>query len=93
MLWDIVERRQAGYQRWFVSGGVRAGLPAFFLTLVVYPLSYLSTWWSWFLARSSYDRHWAEAHPEAGPQWLPAALRSLAHYHREMYSFHGRLVG
>ena len=72
VLWDLVDRRAAGYRRWISATGLRSILPAFLSTVVVYPLTYLATYWSWFASPSSYGRHWAEAHPGEGVSWLPA---------------------
>ncbi len=87
-LWDLIDRRDAGYRRAFSTATVRSVLPALGMTLVVYPLTYLGTYWSWFASPFSFDRHWAETHPGEGISWLPNVLRSLAEYHRDMYSFH-----
>ena len=41
-------------------------------------------------ARTRYGRHWADAN--AGYwSWLPGPLRSLLHYHWQMWDFHSRL--
>lgn len=92
VLWDLVDRRDAGYRRWISATSIRSILPAFLTTVVVYPLTYLATYWSWFASSLSYDRHWAEAHPGEGVGWLPATLRSLFRYHQEMWDFHTKLT-
>jgi dolichyl-phosphate-mannose--protein O-mannosyl transferase len=92
VLWDLVDRRAAGYRRWISTTNVRSILPAFLTTVVVFPLTYLATYWSWFASPQSYGRHWAEAHPGEGVSWLPAPLRSLVHYHQEMLDFHTELT-
>jgi dolichyl-phosphate-mannose--protein O-mannosyl transferase len=92
VLWDLVDRRAAGYKRWISTTSVRTILPAFFSTVVVFPLAYVGTYWSWFISSSSYDRHWAEQNPGEGVAWLPAPLRSLFKYHQQMYDFHTHLT-
>ena len=92
VLWDLVDRRAAGYKRWISATSLRTILPAFVQTVVVFPLAYIGTYWSWFLSPSSYGRHWAEQNPGEGVTWLPGPLRSLLHYHQQMYDFHTHLT-
>jgi dolichyl-phosphate-mannose--protein O-mannosyl transferase len=49
--------------------------------------TYLVSWTGWFLSRDGYDRQWAAQHPSASFGWVPDSLRSLWHYHQEMYHF------
>ncbi|MDI1289129.1 MAG: phospholipid carrier-dependent glycosyltransferase, partial [bacterium] len=46
---------------------------------------YLATWTGWFLTDGGYDRAWAATQPDS---IIPAALRSLLHYHGEAWRFH-----
>jgi len=49
---------------------------------------YLASWWSWFVNQGAYLRQWAAEHPGEGVTWLPDPLRSLLHYHQQMWDFH-----
>ena len=46
------------------------------------------TWTGWRMTSGGWDRNWAVTHP---PSIIPAALRSLWHYHAEMWRFHVNL--
>lgn len=85
--WDLVDRRRAGYERWY-WGGLSRAVPAGLLTLVTIPAVYLATWLPWFRAEQAYGRGWAARHPGEGLTSLPESLRSLAHYHEQMWDFH-----
>ena len=63
---------------------------AFAATILVYPAVYLATWITWFTSTNGWNRHWAEQNgpAQAGWGWVPAALRSLWHYHAETWAFH-----
>lgn len=61
------------------------GLP---LQWGVVPIAaYLMTWIGWFRSDIGYGRHWADGR-ESSFTFIPAPLRSLWHYHAEMYHFH-----
>jgi dolichyl-phosphate-mannose-protein mannosyltransferase len=87
VVWDLVDRRAAGYQQWHVGALTRA-VPAAALAIVTIPAVYLATWLPWFVEPMSYRRQWAQLHPEEGVTWLPDALRSLVEYHVQMLTFH-----
>ncbi|MFV0287396.1 MAG: dolichyl-phosphate-mannose--protein mannosyltransferase [Demequina sp.] len=87
VVFDWYDRRAAGYAQWFLGGFVRA-IPAFLTTVVVLPLVYLASWIPWFTSENSWGRRWAEQNPGEGVTWLPESLRSLVHYHRQMWDFH-----
>src|SRR5690606_9186983 len=86
VFWDVAARRRLGVRHWFAGGIVRDGGQAFVTTLVVLPSVYVATWAGWFHSSLGWHRHWAEANPAEGI-WrnVPDPLRSLWHYHREMY--------
>ncbi|MEA5456190.1 phospholipid carrier-dependent glycosyltransferase [Sinomonas sp. JGH33] len=88
VLWDASARRRAGIRAWLPAAVVRDAPLAAVSIVVVGGLVYLSTWTGWFLSADGYFRHWAETHPDPLWSWIPASLRSLAHYHLEAYSFH-----
>lgn len=91
VLFDIVDRRHAGFERWFLGATVRAvptAIGSIFLMLGVY----VATWWNWFATTGSYARDWAQNHPGEGATWLPDSLNSLLHYHQQMWHFHTTLT-
>ena len=88
--WDLTARRAAGVARpW--AGTARRDLPGAVGSLGIAPvLAYLATWSGWFLGENSYARHWAD--DNAGYwSWLPPPIRSLLHYHAQMWDFHSGL--
>lgn len=91
VVWDLVERRSLGYAQWFAGGFLRA-VPAGLATVVLVPVIYVGTWANWFLTDGSYGRFWAQDNPGEGISWLPEALRSLVHYHQQMWTFHTGLT-
>jgi dolichyl-phosphate-mannose--protein O-mannosyl transferase len=91
VFWDMGARRAAGVRRWWLGAVVLDGLYAGLLMVSLAVSVYLVSWAGWFAARDSYDRQWAATHPATalGHGWqVPDPLRSLWHYHQEMYSFH-----
>jgi dolichyl-phosphate-mannose-protein mannosyltransferase len=91
VLWDRGARRAAGSQLPTLTV-LRRDLPSAALSLSVAPVAaYLLSWSGWFLGENSYGRHWADTHHEYW-SWLPGPLRSLIHYHWEMWHFHAHLT-
>jgi dolichyl-phosphate-mannose-protein mannosyltransferase len=90
VLWDLGARRSLGLARPARATAVR-DLPGAVGALGLAPvLAYLATWTGWFLGENAYGRHWADAN--AGYwSWLPGPLRSLLHYHWQMWDFHSGL--
>ncbi|MCE0535114.1 phospholipid carrier-dependent glycosyltransferase [Kineosporia rhizophila] len=91
ILWDAGARRAAGLRHWF-AGSVIWGALSGTLMLAVAFATYLLSWTGWFLSSDAYDRRWAQDHPGEGITWLPGALRSLAHYHQQMWDFNINLA-
>ena len=89
VLWDLGARRAAGTER--PVAATARDLPGAAAALGLAPVAaYLATWAGWFLGENAYSRHWADAN--AGYwSWLPGPLRSLLHYHWEMWNFHSGL--
>ncbi|KDN85776.1 dolichyl-phosphate-mannose--protein mannosyltransferase [Kitasatospora cheerisanensis] len=102
LLWDRAGRRAAGAWRPWRSMLRRdlwpAALSMVGSALVVYVLS----WSGWFASDGGYGRHWADGRaglspertplvdvplPQVSMSWVPAPLRSLWHYHAQMYDF------
>jgi dolichyl-phosphate-mannose--protein O-mannosyl transferase len=72
-------------------GLLKDGLTAFLTMVPAAALTYLLTWFSWLRTPGAWGRHWASDNPTEGVQWLPPVLRSLWHYHTDMWSFHTTL--
>jgi dolichyl-phosphate-mannose-protein mannosyltransferase len=88
VFWDMSARRIAGIRSWGSGAVVKDGVPAFFSMIPVAALVYLATWTGWFLSKDAYFRDWAGKQAPSAWDWVPAPLRSLAHYHLEAYKFH-----
>jgi dolichyl-phosphate-mannose-protein mannosyltransferase len=89
--WDRAARRSAGAGLPSLTVA-RRDLPNAVLGLGVAPVAaYLLAWSGWFLGENSYGRHWADTHTEYW-SWLPGPIRSLIHYHWEMWHFHAHLT-
>lgn len=90
VLWDLSARRAADAARPF-TGTVARDLPGAVGAYGVAPVvTYLLSWTGWFLGENSYARHWADTNAGFW-SWLPGPIRSLLHYHQEMWSFHSKL--
>jgi dolichyl-phosphate-mannose-protein mannosyltransferase len=60
-------------------------------TLGLLPLiTYVASWVGWFRSSLGWDRHWADGRTTSWG-FIPRSLRSLWHYHYEMYFFHTHL--
>ena len=60
---------------------------------IVIPVGiYLFSWTGWILNTSGYDRNWANTQPRGLFSFIPKPLRSLWHYHAEMWNFHTTLT-
>jgi dolichyl-phosphate-mannose--protein O-mannosyl transferase len=88
VFWDMGARRAAGVRHWWWGALVLDGLYAAVLTVGLTVSVYLASWAGWFAAKDSYDRQWAATDHATTFAWVPDSLRSLWHYHQEMYSFH-----
>ena len=79
-------RRQAGISRWFAGTLSRDAVPAFVSIVGTALVVYLLSWSGWFASSLGWGRRWADEHPAAGiDSLLPNPLRSLIHYHEEMW--------
>lgn len=85
LVWDASAKRQFE-NHLTIRNTVHTGL-----TLGVLPIiTYIATWIGWFRSSLGWDRHWAD-HRATTFGFVPRALRSLWHYHSEMYFFHVHL--
>jgi dolichyl-phosphate-mannose--protein O-mannosyl transferase len=53
---------------------------------------YSLSWVGWLFNRSGYDRNWANSQPNGFFSFIPRPIRSLWHYHAEMWNFHTTLT-
>ncbi|WP_439676245.1 dolichyl-phosphate-mannose--protein mannosyltransferase [Embleya sp. MST-111070] len=101
VLWDAGTRRACGARRPYRATLRHDVLFAFLSTVAIALGIYIWSWTGWFLTDNGYFRHWADDRaglspdhvlgiplPQFGMTWVPAPLRSLWHYHAEMWSFH-----
>lgn len=84
VLWDVSRRRRRGES--MVTAFLRDAVPTALTMLPIVVLVYLATWTGWFLSVDAWDRTWDDS---GGPV---AALKSLFHYHAEMWNFHNNLT-
>lgn len=102
VLWDQAARRGAGARHPVRSMLRRDAAPAALSLVGVAAAGYLAAWSGWFATGGGFDRHWADGRPGLSPprtpvvdiplpqvsmSWVPAPLRSLWHYHAQMYDF------
>lgn len=87
VFWDLSARRAADIPHWFVGSVLKDWGQALVTTLVLAPATYLISWSGWFLSSNAYNRRWAVEHPSSHWSWVPDSLRSLWHYHQDMYHF------
>jgi len=88
VFWDMGARRAVGVRRWWWGAIVIDGLYAGLLMLSLTVSIYVASWAGWFASKGAYDRQWAATHRATTFAWVPDSLRSLWHYHQEMFSFH-----
>ena len=106
VLWDTGARRALGIRNPFLKAAVADGLLAFVYLVVVAVVVYVSTWAGWLVHHHVYETHLAVNN--YGPYWgdytksdpqgffpsLFQGLRSLWHYHSDVWTFHSTgLVG
>ncbi|WP_374203242.1 dolichyl-phosphate-mannose--protein mannosyltransferase [Streptomyces sp. ST2-7A] len=87
VLWDAAARRTAGAPRPYRSMLRRDAVPAFLSTVPVAVVVYVASWAGWLLRPGGYHRDWAAENAPTGHP-VGDALRSLWHYHAEVYGFH-----
>lgn len=86
--WTVSARRAAGCAKPWLTTARRDVIPAFLLVVPIAVAAYLATWTGWFLSDGGWARTWAADSPSV----IPAALRSLWHYHAEALAFHTGLT-
>ena len=100
LVWDAGARRALGVRRSLLRAAVVDGPPAFGYLVVVALLVYLASWTGWLLnsdvyeaelARNNYGPYWGDytkTDPDGFVGSLLQGLRSLLHYHRDVWAFH-----
>jgi len=91
LLWNVDLRRRLGVRRPYIGTLALDAVPAFAALLVLPVLVYLASWSGWFITDGGLHRHWAEGRGTSWP-FVPEALRSLWHYHADMWRFHTQLT-
>ena len=92
LFWDRAAWRDAGVPS-PTRTTLRRGLPGATWALAAVPvLTYVASFAGWFMGETSQGRHWAQSHPDTAFPFVPDALRSLWHMHREWLSFHNGLA-
>jgi dolichyl-phosphate-mannose-protein mannosyltransferase len=91
LCWDVSARRAAGARRWFAGALLKEGTTSALTVLPAALLAYLASWIGWFRSTDAYYRQWAAQHPSKDFGWIPDTVRSLWHYHADMYHFNTTL--
>ncbi|GAA3686156.1 dolichyl-phosphate-mannose-protein mannosyltransferase [Yimella lutea] len=100
--WDLGARRAVGSRHWISGTIFKDALPAMVFMIPVALATYLATWWGWFASKDAWGRNWAANNPadkDSGLSadsslfgWMPDSMRSLWHYHQEMYTSAASIV-
>lgn len=91
--WDYSARRMVRTRHTGLTWYRFDAVPAFLSTVPVSLAVYLASWSGWLATGDGYDRTWADGHPAHGlARVVPAALRSLWQYHREIFNFNVTLT-
>jgi len=99
-IWDAGARRSLGVRDAYRRAALVDGIPAFGYLVVVAFVVYVATWTGWLMHAHAYEV--ALSDTQYGPYWgsyltarthgfvpeLFRALRSLWHYHHDVYVFH-----
>jgi len=89
--WDFQARRIVAGKRLtgqFWRGLMRGAFTSFMTLVPTAIITYVATWFSWFITPGAWGRQWASNNPGLGPAWLQPLLRSFWHYHGQMWTFH-----
>ncbi len=98
--WDAGTRRSLGVRWAWLRSAVVDALPAFAHLVLTAFVVYVATWTGWLVNAEEYEQHLSDT--QYGPAWgayieqdadgfVPEtvqSLRSLWHYHRDVYAFH-----
>ncbi len=103
-LWSAGARRSFGVRGAVLRSALVDGVPAFVHLVLVGFVVYTATWTGWLVHAGEYEEHLSDTQYtryDGGEPWPTASepdasglgevtqsLRSLAHYHRDVYVFH-----
>ena len=91
-VWDTSAKRTLGVRRWFTSGILTGGMPAFVNFIPIAIPTYLFAWLSWFLDPRGFKRGWAEQQRSLGEDvpfsQFGDSIAEFIAYHRQMWDFH-----
>jgi dolichyl-phosphate-mannose-protein mannosyltransferase len=103
-LWSAGARRSFGVRWPVVKSALVDGVPAFVQLVLVAFVVYVATWTGWLVHAHQYEEHLSATqytHYAGGKDWptrtepdadglgeVTQSLRSLWHYHRDVYYFH-----
>ncbi|MFC5177791.1 dolichyl-phosphate-mannose--protein mannosyltransferase [Nocardioides taihuensis] len=106
--WCWGARRSFGVRWPVLRSALVDGLPAFVHLVVIGAIAYLMTWTGWLMHANDYERDLSSTqytHFNGGQDWPTASepdasglgevwqsMRSLAHYHRDVYVFHTQFL-
>ena len=89
VFWDLGARRAVGVRAYGLATVVRDGIPAFFTVVPTVAVTYLVSWWGWFVSDHGYNKAWAATHPASSTwAWVPDDLRSWWNYQAQILEFH-----
>ena len=102
--WDSGARRSFGVRSAVWKSALVDAVPALVYVVLVPLLIYVATWTGWLLHAADYER--ALSDTQYGPYWgnylkvdargffpeMLESLRSLWHYHHDVYAFHTRFL-
>jgi dolichyl-phosphate-mannose--protein O-mannosyl transferase len=100
VLWDAGARRSLGVRHAFWRSAVVDGLPAFGYLVVTALVVYVASWAGWLvhadvyeahLADNNYGSYWGDYTRQDPQGFFPSlfqGLRSLWHYHHDVFTFH-----
>jgi dolichyl-phosphate-mannose--protein O-mannosyl transferase len=102
--WSAGARRSFGVRRSWLKSALVDAAPALAYVVVLPLLVYVASWTGWLLHASVYEQHLS--HTQYGPYWgsylehdahgffpeLWQSLRSLWHYHHDVYAFHTKFL-
>jgi dolichyl-phosphate-mannose--protein O-mannosyl transferase len=103
-VWDAGARRSFGVRRALWKSAIVDAVPAVGYVVLVPLLVYLVSWTGWLMHAHVYEK--SLSHTQYGPYWgsyvthaasgffpeLVQSLRSLWHYHHDVYAFHTRFL-
>ena len=89
VIWDGTALRAVKAKVWKLETLVSRGWGNFMRLVPVAGVTYLLSWFGWFMNPSAYKHGWAAAERAAGRgSWLPDSIADFIEYHLAIYIFH-----